>query len=588
MLTNEIINLFDIGKLPLFIGISSILIEELLLRHFEPVNLKYGEILLREGEENSDLYLILNGRLGLLKESEQNRHIKELGSGEMVNEFPLLKKNTANATVIAVRDSFILKLNQEALEKVFHKHPKEGLLLLQNIANYPSNISNHKTFFLFFDSQNIHNRQIADSFRKALTKYGTCRIVNKDNILKHHDHIDAWLARQHAQFSFIIYESCNEDFELTKLLLPHADRALILCDANESPSIGYNTEQIFLEAKQLHKNIDLVLIQSDSAKYPANTNKWLEQLSGVFWHHIRETSSADIERVARIVSGHSITLVFGGGGAKALVFIGFYKALRELGIPIDWVGGSCAGAMLTTAIAMLLSPEEMVEKIKRFAPKSLLEAIDFTLPIVSLSSGKSMARFFKLAFPDINLEDLWINNFCVTTNLTQSRVEILNKGPAWKALRTTTGIPIFLHPVTNDNGDLLVDGAVMNNLPVDIMKSNFKAGKVIAGRIKTHVLHAMNLSHHKFGLWNFIKDYFSGKLRYSHLNLFKMLDRTTMLASRQHAEQHAKLADFCMHYEVGHVGYFDYNSVDKLVELGYRLAMENAEELLNLKKNTHS
>lgn len=587
MLNSETINFYGIDRLPFFQELPSGFGGEL-INYFQPIHLNSGDILMRKGSLTKDLYLIVNGRVNLIDESQHNKLIAELHRGDLIGESSFFSSRNTLSTAIAVRNTFLLKLTKADFEKIHELYPKETLQLIQNLLGpifheKREQFAEHTAFFLYFDHKNNAYHQMALNIQNELSRYGTCHLITAKEILMHRDHIDSWLANQHIQYRYILYEAYKDDFKFTKHCLHHTDRVLIFCQA-ENQELCPIAEKIYLDSQVLKKSTDLILIHKPSISMPSNSKKWLEQLPHATWHHIRENSIKDIQRIVRIITGHAISIVLGGGGAKTLVFIGFYKAHKELEIPIDWVGGTCAGAIITTGIAMNLSIDEMVDSVKVHAPKNTYGVFDFTLPIVSLSSGKSLSNYLISVFGKYMLEDLWINNFMVTTNLTKSQLEIIKNGPAWKALRASIGIPLFLHPVSNSEGDLLVDGALMNNLPVDIMKSFLKRGKVIAGRLKYNPLNSLDMPSHSLGFWSLIKAYFSGTFNFTQLNLFKMLDRTTMIASRNHANEISKLADFCIQFEPHGVGYFHFGAVDRLVDLGYRMAMEHAEELLELKK----
>lgn len=58
------------------------------------------------------------------------------------------------------------------------------------------------------------------------------------------------------------------------------------------------------------------------------------------------TASTDVSRVARSITGHSVGVVLGGGGARGFAHLGILTALNEAGIPIDLMGGTSMGAFI--------------------------------------------------------------------------------------------------------------------------------------------------------------------------------------------------------------------------------------------------
>ncbi|MET0325310.1 MAG: patatin-like phospholipase family protein, partial [Ilumatobacteraceae bacterium] len=105
--------------------------------------------------------------------------------------------------------------------------------------------------------------------------------------------------------------------------------------------------------------------------------------------------------------------------------------------------------------------------------------LDYTVPVVSLLKGERIAGNITKALGALDLRDTWLPFFCVSTNLTRSRVEIHDRGPAATAVRASVAIPGVLPPVPF-GGDLLVDGGVLNNLPCDVMRATGTVGRLIA------------------------------------------------------------------------------------------------------------
>ena len=94
---------------------------------------------------------------------------------------------------------------------------------------------------------------------------------------------------------------------------------------------------------------------------------------------------------------------------------------------------------------------------------------DFTLPLIALVRGKKVSARLRENFGDVPIEELPMPFFCVSSDLTTGRIHDHRDGMLWRALRASVALPGILPPVTH-HGHLLVDGGVMNNLPVDVMR----------------------------------------------------------------------------------------------------------------------
>ena len=152
-----------------------------------------------------------------------------------------------------------------------------------------------------------------------------------------------------------------------------------------------------------------------------------------------------------------------------------YRALCELGVPIDHVGGCSIGAPIGGGIALGMNPDDLTELVK----SQFRRLLDYTIPVVSLIKGGRISRAIEGHFGTCDIEDLWLPYYCVSTNLTTSRLEVHRQGPAAKFIRASVAIPGVLPPVSYQ-GELLVDGGVLNNLPVTPMRNDGAIGAVIA------------------------------------------------------------------------------------------------------------
>jgi predicted acylesterase/phospholipase RssA len=179
--------------------------------------------------------------------------------------------------------------------------------------------------------------------------------------------------------------------------------------------------------------------------------------------------------VARIATSRSVALVLCGGGARGFAHRGVYRAMVELGIPIDLIAGSSIGAPLSAGIARGDTPEEaVIHNTKGFAG-----LLDYTMVVVSSIKGERVTRSIQTRLGDWDFEDTWNPFQCVSTNLTRSRVEVHSRGPLAPAVRASVAIPGIMPPVAWGQ-EMLVDGGVLNNLPVDVVTDEGRSSTIIA------------------------------------------------------------------------------------------------------------
>lgn len=203
-------------------------------------------------------------------------------------------------------------------------------------------------------------------------------------------------------------------------------------------------------------------------------------------HHIlcpREDNHCmkDFERLRRYLLGEKVGLVLGGGGARGFAHIGVIQALEEENIPIDCVGGTSIGAFVGALYSQQLDFLQVYSQSKRFA-KSLGSRLnclwDITYPYVSLFSGRSFEKALSSIFKNIHMQNLWLEFYCVVTNLARQEEKAVFNGSVAKWVRASMSICGVLPPLIV-RGEYYVDGAYTNNVPADVMKS-LNARTVIA------------------------------------------------------------------------------------------------------------
>ena len=135
-------------------------------------------------------------------------------------------------------------------------------------------------------------------------------------------------------------------------------------------------------------------------------------------HHVRLECPADIQRLARHLAGRSVGLVLGGGGARGLAHLGVLRAMEEVGLPVDFIGGTSQGAFMAALYAQWGHSSALAEGCKELCSgigsvTGLLR--DFTLPILSMFSGKSFSSTIRNALGSGDVRDTWLPFFCITT-----------------------------------------------------------------------------------------------------------------------------------------------------------------------------
>jgi predicted acylesterase/phospholipase RssA len=357
-----------------------------------------------------------------------------------------------------------------------------------------------------------------------------------------------------------------------KRCLERADELLLVAQAGGDPDKS-SIERFLPGDRDCAARQVLVLLHPDGENPPSGTKRWLEAHRVERHHHVRLDRDGDVQRLARFVAGRAVGVALGGGGARGFAHIGVLRALAEAGVEIDLIGGTSMGAVIGAEHALGWSEPTMLAKTARLFESWLS---DLTLPIVSLLGGHRTARRLRECIPDVQVEDLWLPCFCVSSNLTRADIFIHRHGSLRTAIRASAGLPGILPPVVAA-GDLLVDGAFLRNLPVDVVRELSGASTVIAVDVSAPVDLAENPwegdSLSGWGvLWRRLNP-FGDRLRVP--NIAMILLRAGEIAGV--AAQREMLDTAGLLYwriPVDRFGLLDFRSARAIVEEGYRVAKE--------------
>lgn len=568
-----------------------------LLKKLVWLELKRGEVLCKEGEAGDCLYLLLTGRLKALVEAgtSSEREVGEISQGESVGEMSLITGETRNATILAVRDSTLVKLVKPDFDQLVLQHP-EVLLSLSRLTINRLNYTMHharvpaKTTNIALvpltDSE--HTRKLVKQLVNALKQENIVHYLHREllpvpldadekgasdaeEILKH------WLAEQEMEQDFVVFEAEQEFTLWTQQCLKHADKIVVIKEVNSGPALT-ELESIIFQQTNLHhtQNREIVLLYPENTESPEVTHDFLTSRPVKRHYNIRLNDKGHIGRLARMIVNKGVGLVLGGGGAKGFAHIGIYRALIEKGIPIDMVCGTSMGAVIAAVIAHEWSPEEIV-RVGRSAFVKDKPLNDYTLPVISLLKGHKLQHVIKRYLGNYHIEDLWLNYFCISSNFTLSEMVVHERGPLWKAVTASVSIPGVLPPVVDGN-NLLIDGASFNNFPVDIMKAKY-GGKLVGINLLVEREYKLNYTELPGGWHMFFSKFLPFLKRYRSPGIASIMLKSTILSSMVHQRKQINDLELNMTPPVARYSLLDLNNFDRIVTTGYTYGKEYLEKV---------
>jgi NTE family protein len=456
-------------------------LEATLARVFEDKNtraswfaLTGGEVLFQAGEEADSLYLLRSGRLGVFRH-EQGHPPQFLGvvkPGEPVGEMALIAGTPHSASVVALRDSEVLALPREDFFEAVRTRPDVMIelsrLMLQRVRERAPGVT-EPTVFGFISARARPIRAFVERIASAVTAMGfSCQIIDHSALSS----VSDWFSRMEDTHDFVLYVAELDEPSWANLCARQVDRLFVVGDALTAPPKVIPA----MNAHGLQQFTDLILLRDPRMRRPANTGVWLDAVDPGRWFHAIEGDAGDAARIARTVTGTAVGLVLSGGGARAYAHIGAVKALHDAGVCFDFLGGSSMGAVIAAGPALGWNDEELDTRIRRaFVASDPLS--DLAFPIIAMTRARKVSRLLEEAYGDIDIADMPLPFFAVSSNLTTGRIEVHRRGLLRRAMRASISIPGVMPPVVM-NGQVLVDGAVIKNFPTDVMRQ-LNAGPIV-------------------------------------------------------------------------------------------------------------
>ncbi|KAJ7292813.1 hypothetical protein C8J57DRAFT_1444263 [Mycena rebaudengoi] len=508
-----------------------------------------GQVLWRPEDISDSFYIVINGRLRAITESEAGAVtiVGEYGQGDTVGELDVITSSPRRNTVHAIRDTELIRMPQTLFNAISARNPQTTAQLLRMIAsrvrdeldsssskqsrNASSDNNNLKTVAILPVSRLVPVDAFGRKLQTALEAMGaTTSYLNQASISSHLGRhaftrmgklkAAGWLADQEQKYRTVLYVADSPvNSSWTQTCIRQADCVMVV-GMGDDPSIG-EYERLLLSMKTTARK-ELVLLHPDRSVVPGSTREWLKNRPWVHQHiHVelpglvlpipkpvaskdpdavrtlknlkdkvqsgiqkyRKTGADprpqrlphinDFSRLARRITGQSIGLVLGGGGARGMAHLGLIRALEENGIPIDHIGGTSIGAFIGGLYARegdILSSSGRAKQFSSRMGNIWRILSDVTYPLVAYTTGHEFNRGIYKAFYDLHIEDMWLPFFCNTTNIMTSKMEIHENGYAWRFIRGSMSLVGMLPPLCHDGG-MLVDGGYMDNLPVATMFS---------------------------------------------------------------------------------------------------------------------
>ncbi|MGD1027066.1 patatin-like phospholipase family protein [Candidatus Binatus soli] len=543
------------------------------------IGLPAGSVLFVEGELGDALYIVLSGRLSVLATDAHGdvMTVAQITPGETVGEMALLSGDPRAATVAALRDAELVGLKRDAFERLVDRHPRilsfvTRLLVkrLRETSHGRRSLPLARTLALVplgpGPLAGDFTRQLAAAFKglgvRAFVADGSSS-----------DRGSEWFTSVEEAHDLLLYQADPAASQWTSLCMRQADRVILVADAVCSPPTELQIAGL-VPRRISPEMVDLVVVHASQGRAVFQVEQMLQCLRAGFPIHVREGNADDFARLARLVSGRSMGIVFSGGGARGFAHIGVLRAFRAAGIPLDLFGGTSMGAIIAAAAALEWDEPQMIAHLRR-ALVDTNPLNDYTLPLFALIRGRKLSRSLRELFGDALIEECWHSFYCTSTNLTTG-LEVTHRfGPLWRALRASASLPGVLTPVVTADGHFLADGAVLNNLPVDVM-STMHRGLVVGVDVgQDHPLKSHFDDLEEQTLWRLLRAQRGGAP-----NIISLLMRAGTVSSDALLRHQRTHADLIINPRLPEVGMLEWKVYSRIIEEGYRQTMEALERSL--------
>lgn len=456
-----------------------------------------GERLVRQGDAAECVYYVLRGKFDVLRDG---RHVvAEIGPGEPIGEIAFFAGLTRTADVQAVRDSDVLELDRETYDKISQLAPSFTQSILRNFGRRLAAATTTAAVLsprapaaigICAAGPVAPPEGMIRKICAALQAEGPARAIGwhdlpaelrpqetsplSDNALA------TWLAVQEREYGRLILITGQGNDSWDRAALRQCD-FLLLCGMGplaKDGKVATNPLEQYALPLFRPEHVGLVLWRENAATPISQTMNWLEGRALHLHHHLALDRAGDFARLARFLAGTALGAVLGGGGALGAGHLGSMRAFAQAGVEFDIYGGTSIGSSVALELAHNPDLTGKLDTFEAFFLKR--QALSkLTIPLYSVFDHSHFDTELRREFGERRIEDLAVNAFAVSTNLSTNEIFLQRRGLCWQAVRASASIPAALPPFVTDEGEVLVDGAIMDNVPVSAMR-RIKPGPNVA------------------------------------------------------------------------------------------------------------
>lgn len=549
------------------------------------IELRAGEVLMAQGSPGDAAYLTISGRLRVYVRTDDSapRMVRELGRGEITGEISLYTDAPRTATVVAIRRTVVVRLDKQHFTALVARNPNVSMALTRKIIERLQTQHVRRpmpppvTLTLLPITDGVDAAALAARLMQALQPFGRVCRVDADAVAP--GAASRTLDDLEADHDFVLMVADAEANDWTRRCIEQSDEVLLLADATKPAAIHPVEHACRVDASQRSEVAEtLVLLHPANTRAPLGMRPWVERRPVTGHVNLRPELDRDMARLARLLSRNAVGLVLAGGGARGFAHLGVWKALEDLGIEIDCVGGTSMGAVMAAVIAAdqgIPTTHDVLKQAFRVNPTG-----DYSLlPMISLIKGRRIRTIVERSLDalmggPVDIVDLWKGYFCIASNYSQGSEMQLHKGDLGRALRASIAIPGALPPVVMD-GELYCDGGTFNNFPADVMRNMRGVGKVIGVDLSARRARRLDFDEMP-SAWQVFFDRLKprSRQRYRVPSLVSYLLNVSVLYSVSRQAESRKQTDLYFNPELHGIGFLQWSRFSAIVRKGDEHARE--------------
>ena len=537
----------DLARHSLFEGVSPEALKALqsvsAMRHVAG-----GEALVRQGDDADALYFVESGRFRVVV--NKMRIVAHIEAGEAVGELAFFAGGKRTADVIATRDSTVREVSREAFDKIAALYPELNVAMLKLVSERLA-VATARTSSISSSIPRViailpaGTSKLPDGFLARLASAFEAVVAPDTPVIPidratseaaDAQEYQSWLAEQEAKGAYVLIDGSGPD-DWGQMVCRNAD-ALVMVARPGQTDPEPNAMEVAAMRWIAEPQRTLLLLRTSADKLISKSGEWIDPRSPKLHHHVALDNDADFTKIARFMTGRAVGVVLAGGGALGCAHLGVIKALRRANIPIDFIGGASAGAAMGGAIARGMTVDETLDQMEAmFIHAKAMKRL--TLPIYSLLDPTVFDSELRTRYGTRDIADQPINFFGVSTNLSTNGLHIHRRGPLWECVRASGSLPTILPPFIDKDGNILVDGGVLDNVPVKVMHGLKSGPNIVVSLGDPHEIWRTDVAYDDIrGRWSLLRDVIMRRKREIEFpSIVEIMSRSMVVASRMASKE---------------------------------------------------